>query len=265
MKIDIRTFGLGLALAAGLSGAALAQDVVRIGTTPESYPPFTTIDANGNVQGFEADIAAALCEEMKVKCEWVLQAWDGIIPALTENKFDAIIASMSITEERKQVVDFSDKYYDTPAMFVGRKDVTFETAADGSLAIDKLAGKVVGVQVSTTHANYADAKLKGVAEIKSYDTQENANLDLIAGRVDLLLADSIALTDSLLNTPDGADFEVKGKPFNDPLMGAGVGVALRKEDTALRDKFSAAIKAIRDNGKYKEINDKYFKFDAYGG
>ncbi len=263
MKTMIRSLGFALALAAGLTGAR-AEDTVRIGTTPESYPPFTTIDANGDVQGFEADLQKAFCEEMKVKCVWVLQAWDGIIPALTENKFDAIMASMSITEERLKVVDFSDKYYNTPAMFVGRKDVTFDTNADGTIALDKLQGKVLGVQVSTVHYAYADAKLKGIAEIKSYDTQENANLDLIAGRVDLLLADSIALTDSLLNTPDGADFEVKGKPFTDPLMGAGVGVAIRKGDP-LKEKFSAAIKALRENGKYKEINDKYFKFDAYGG
>ncbi|WP_181703894.1 transporter substrate-binding domain-containing protein [Chthonobacter albigriseus] len=262
--MSFKTIAYALAITAGLAGAAAAEDTVRIGTTPESYPPFTTIDANGNVQGFEADLQAALCEEMKVKCVWVLQAWDGIIPALTENKFDAIIASMSITEERKQVVDFSDKYYNTPAMFVGRKDATFETNADGTLALDKLEGKVVGVQVSTTHASYADAKLKDKAEIKTYDTQENANLDLIAGRVDLLLADSIALTDSLLKTPDGVDFEVKGAPFTDPLMGDGVGVAVRKGDP-LKDKFSAAIKAIRDNGKYKAINDKYFDFDAFGG
>lgn len=264
MKIGLKGIALGLALAAGLASAAAAQEVVRIGTTPESYPPFTTIDANGNVQGFEADIAAALCEEMKVKCEWVLQAWDGIIPALTENKFDAIIASMSITEERKQVVDFSEKYYNTPAMFVGRKDTEFPVGADGMIDFAQLSGKTLGVQVSTTHANYADAKLKGIVDIKSYDTQENANLDLIAGRVDLLLADSIALTDSLLKTADGEDFEVKGAPFTDPLMGEGVGVAIRKGDP-LKDKFSAAIRAIRENGKYKATNDKYFDFDAYGG
>lgn len=263
MNTMMKVLAVGLSLAAGAVGAK-AQDTVRIGTTPESYPPFTTIDANGDVQGFEADLQKALCEEMKVTCVWVLQAWDGIIPALTENKFDAIMASMSITEERLKVVDFSAKYYNTPAMFVGRKDTAFESGPDGALALDKLNGKILGVQVSTVHYSYAEAKLKDIAEIKTYDTQENANLDLIAGRVDLLLADSIALTDSLLNTPDGADFEVKGKPFTDPLMGAGVGVAVRKGDP-LKDKFSAAIKALRDNGKYKEINDKYFKFDAYGG
>lgn len=260
---SLKVAGLALALSAGLVSAATAEDTVRIGTTPESYPPFTTIDANGNVQGFEADLEAALCAEMKVKCVWVLQAWDGIIPALTENKFDAIMASMSITDERKQVVDFSDKYYNTPAMFVGRKDAEFPTDADGSLALDKLAGKTLGVQVSTVHLAYAEAKLKDLVTIKTYDTQENANLDLIAGRVDLLLADSIALEDSLLKTPDGVDFEVKGKPFTDPLMGDGVGVAVRKGDP-LKEKFSAAIAAIRANGTYKAINDKYFSFDAYG-
>jgi lysine-arginine-ornithine-binding protein len=243
----LRSIGLGLAIAAGLSAAASAQTVVRLGTTPESYPPFTTIDANGSVQGFEADLAAALCAEMQVTCEWALQAWDGIIPALTENKFDAIVASMSITEERKQVVDFSDKYYDTPAMFAGPKSETFATNPDGCLALETLAGKTLGVQASTTHANFAAAKLAPIMEIRAYDTQENATLDLIAGRVDLLLADSIALTDSLLNTPGGADFEVKGAPVTDPLMGEGVGVALRKGDP-LREKFNAAIKAIRANG-----------------
>jgi ABC-type amino acid transport substrate-binding protein len=115
------------------------------------------------------------------------------------------------------------------------------------------------------HANYVEAKFKGVADIKTYDTQENANLDLIAGRVDLVLADSIALEDGLLKTEQGQDFEVKGKPFTDPLMGLGVGIAVRKDETALRDKLSAAIKAIRANGTYKKINDKYFKFDVYGG
>lgn len=239
------------------AGSALAQEVVRIGTTPESYPPFTWVDAQGKLNGFEIEIGEALCAQMQVKCEWVLQSWDGIIPALQEKKFDAIIASMSITDERKQVVDFSDKYYDSPAIFVGRKDETIDISPAG------LEGKTVGVQVSTIHANYVEAKYKGIVTIKTYDTQENANLDLIAGRVDLLLADSVALTDGFLKSPEGADFEVKGKPFTDPLMGAGSGIAVRKGDP-LAAKFSAAIKAIRANGLYKTINDKYFTFDIYG-
>ncbi|OWJ68385.1 ABC transporter substrate-binding protein [Inquilinus limosus] len=248
---------LAIAALAGLAAPAPAQDVVRIGTTPESYPPFTWVDAQGKLNGFEIEIADALCAQMQVKCEWVLQSWDGIIPALQEKKFDAIIASMGITAERKQVVDFSEKYYDSPAIFIGPKSETIDISPEG------LEGKTVGVQVSTIHANYIEAKYKGIVTIKTYDTQENANLDLIAGRVDLLLADSVALTDGFLKSPEGADFEVKGQPIRDPLLGDGSGIAVRKGDP-LAAKFSEAIKAIRANGVYKKINDKYFSFDIYG-
>lgn len=241
-----------------VSATASAADKVRIGTTPESYPPFTFIEADGSVAGFEAELADALCTEMGVECEWVLQAWDGIIPALVADKFDAIIASMSITAERKKIVDFSEKYYDTPAMFVGPKD------KDVTISKEGLSDLVVGVQTATTHANFMAEKYPDV-KTNTYDTQENANLDLFSGRVDVLLADSIALTDSILSTPEGENFETKGEPFTDPLMGDGVGVAIRKGEDDLRDKFSAAIEAIRANGKYKAINDKYFTFDAYGG
>ncbi|MGK9169141.1 ABC transporter substrate-binding protein [Inquilinus limosus] len=257
MNRPILSACLAIAALAGLAVPAAAQEVVRIGTTPESYPPFSWVDAQGRLNGFEIELGEALCAQMQVKCEWVLQSWDGIIPALQEKKFDAIIASMSITDERKQVVDFSDKYYNSPAVFIGRKDEAIEISPEG------LDGKTVGVQVSTIHANYVEAKYKGIVTIKTYDTQENANLDLIAGRVDLLLADSVALTDGFLKSPEGADFEVKGQPIRDPLLGAGAGIAVRKGDP-LAARFSAAVQAIRANGLYKTINDKYFSFDIYG-
>lgn len=255
----LKTVALAATVLATLVGGAVAQDItkVRIGTEG-AYPPFNFQDANGELKGFDIDIAKALCAEMKVECEFVVQDWDGIIPALLAGKFDAIIASMSITDERKQVVDFSDKYYNTPATFVGPKSEEIVISPEG------LKGKTIGLQVATIHLAYVEAKYKDILEIKTYDTQENANLDLIAGRVDLLLADSIALEDGLLKTPDGVDFEVKGEPFTDPMMGEGVGVAVRKGDP-LKEKFSAAIKAIRENGTYKAINDKYFPFDVYGG
>ena len=254
----LRNLALGAALAVAFGTSAMAMDKVRIGTTPESYPPFTQIEADGSVSGFEAEIADALCAKMEVECEWVLQAWDGIIPALQANKFDAIIASMSITDKRKEVIDFSNKYYNTPAMFVGPKDKDVTISAEG------LSGVTVGVQTATTHAEYMKQRLPDV-RVKTYDTQENANLDLIAGRVDLLLADSIALTDGLLKAEGGDAFEVKGEPFTDPVMGDGVGVGIRKGEDELREKFNAAIEAIRADGTYKAINDKYFGFDAYGG
>ena len=142
----LRNLALGAALAVAFGTSAMAMDKVRIGTTPESYPPFTQIEADGSVSGFEAEIADALCAKMEVECEWVLQAWDGIIPALQANKFDAIIASMSITDKRKEVIDFSNKYYNTPAMFVGPKDKDVTISAEG------LSGVTVGVQTATTHA-----------------------------------------------------------------------------------------------------------------
>jgi polar amino acid transport system substrate-binding protein len=260
-----RTFA-SLAVGAMLGLASLtaqAQDVVKIGYADEAYPPFTSKDASGKWVGFEVDLMDAFCAHMKVTCEIVPVAWDGIIPALQEKKFDAIIASMSITEERKKVIDFSDKYYKVGGMFIGPKAEKIATCPETGICKDAMKGKIIGVQLSTTHANYAQAKFADVAEIKAYDKQDNANADLVAGRVDVLLADSIALGD-FLKTDQGKDFEKKAMAPDDPIFGEGVGVGLRKEDTALKEKFNAAIKAIREDGTYKKINDKYFDFDAYG-
>jgi lysine-arginine-ornithine-binding protein len=255
--------GMILALATGMllvtgSGQATAQDKLRLGTEG-AYPPFNETKPSGEVAGFDIDIGNALCAEMKVQCEWVAQAWEGIIPALKEKKFDAIIASMSINDERKQVVDFSGKYYESPAAWVAAKTSTIDTSMTG------LKGKVIGVQIATVSACYLEDNFKNIATIKQYDTQENANLDLAAGRVDVVLADLFVLTDGFLNKPEGAAYEVKAKPFTDrKCMGEGIGIAVRKEDGALRERLNAAIKAIRANGVYQAINAKYFPFDIYG-
>jgi arginine/ornithine transport system substrate-binding protein len=224
-----------------------------------AYPPFSEVAPDGQLRGFDIDIAHALCRAMEVECELIQQDWDGIIPALLARKYDAILASMSITEERKQRVDFTDKYYHTPARFVGRKGVDVEISKDG------LAGKKVGVQRATTHDTYLSDNFEGVVEIVRYGTQDEANLDLAAGRVDLLLADSVALAEGLLNTPSGADFEFKGGPINEPRwFGEGAGIALRKGEDELREMFNAAIRKIREDGTYDEIQRRYFNFDVYG-
>lgn len=257
---------LGAFALIGGTTPASAEDVVKIGTDNESYPPFTQVDPSGKVVGFEVDLIDAMCAHIKVKCVWTLQAWDGIIPALQQKKFDMIVSSMSITEERKKTIDFSDKYYHTPAEYAGPKAAkyTYAVGPDGALTAESLKGKIVGVQVSTIHSDYLEKKFKGVAEVKTFDTLQNGVLDLIAGRIDLFLADSTALDGGLFETPDGKDFEVKGKPFNDPLFGTGVGLGFRKTDKALREKFNGAIKMILADGTYKKINDKYFKFNIYG-
>jgi len=247
------------AIVAASMSLAIAQDgsKVRIGVEG-AYPPFSEVTPDGKLQGFDIDIANALCAEMKAECTLVQQDWDGIIPALLAKKYDAIIASMSITEERKEKVNFTDKYYQTPAKFARKKGSGIEITPEG------LKGKTVGVQRATIHDNFVTAEFPG-AEIKRYATQDEAYLDANAGRLDVLLADSEALSGGFLKTDKGADWEFVGPDYNDPkYFGEGAGIAVRKEDTDLRDKLNAAIKAIRDNGTYKAIQDKYFDYNIYG-
>jgi len=196
---------------------------------------------------------------MGVECELVAQDWDGIIPGLMARKYDAIIASMSITEERKKKVAFSNKYYNTPAKFVRKKGSDIEISEEG------LKGKTVGVQRATTHDSFVSDNFGDSVEIKRYGTQDEAYLDMASGRLDLLLADSVAMKDGFLDTEQGADFEFVGPGYTDvKWFGPGAAVALRKKDEDLRDMFNKAIDDIRANGKYKEIQDKYFEFDVYG-
>lgn len=243
---------------AGFTGA-LAQEV-KVGVAAEPYPPFTSPDASGKWVGWEVEFMEAICAEAKLDCVITPVAWDGIIPALTSEKIDMIVGSMSITEERLKTIDFSDKYYNTPTGIIGAKGDDFEATPEG------LSGKILGVQVSTIHADYADKHFSGtVDEIKQYQTQDEVNQDLAAGRLDAVQADAIAL-DAFLKSDAGACCDLKGTVADDPaILGAGVGVGLRKGDTELKDKINAAIAAIRANGTYEEFSKKYFDFDIYGG
>ncbi len=253
-----------LVLAAAVFGAAVSGAAandwtkIRIGTEG-AYPPFNFVDTDGTVKGFDVDIALALCAEMKAECEVVTQDWDGIIPALLAGKFDAIIASMSITDERKKTVDFTNKYYQTPPAIAVPKDSDIAGVSPADLA-----GKVVGAQASTTHSSWAEATLTD-SEVKIYPAADEYKLDLQNGRLDAAVDDVVVLSDWLA-TETGACCKIVGTitPI-DEIHGLGAGIAIRKEDTALRDKFNAAIEAIRANGKYDEIQKKYFAFDVYGG
>ena len=191
-------------------------------------------------------------------CVWTPIAWDGIIPGLNAGKIDAIFASMSITPKRMKVINFSDKYYNTPAAIVGPKNVEM----DGSPASVK--GKIVGVQVSTTHADYAKKHFADMAgEVKTYQAFDEHNADLVAGRVDAVVGDSLAFGD-FLGKEAGKPFEIKGYLNDEAVFGKGVGVGLRKSDTELLKKFNDAIAKVRADGTYAEIAKKYFDFDIYG-
>ncbi|ACP25482.1 putative solute-binding component of ABC transporter [Sinorhizobium fredii NGR234] len=241
-----------------MAGTSMAEGEKVVIGTEGAYPPFNNLAADGSLTGFDVDIAKALCEEMKVECTFVTQDWEGIIPALIAKKFDAIIASMSITEERKQKVDFTNKYYNTPPAIVVPKDSPITEATEAALQ-----GKILGAQASTTHSNYAEAHMKG-AEIKLYPTADEYKLDIANGRVDAVIDDVVVLSE-WLKSEDGACCKLLGTLPIDPVInGEGAGIAVRKGDDALREKFNKAIEAIRANGKYKEINEKYFPFDVYG-
>jgi len=255
MKIIKTLAAVGIALAT-LSGAAIADMKVRIGTEG-AYPPFNFKDSSGELKGFDIDIAKALCVAMKAECTFVAQDWDGIIPALLAKKYDAIIASMSITDERKKKVDFTDKYYSTPAKFIVDKK-----GGISDVSVAALKGKSIGAQGSTIHSNFLEDVYKD-ANIKLYKTQDEANADLASGRLDAILADSAVLND-WLKTKDGNCCQFTGPDFNDPkYFGVGAGIAVRKGDDKLRNSLNMAIKAILADGTYKKINDKYFPFSVY--
>ena len=241
----------------GTSVSANEWNKIRVGVEG-AYPPFSEVAPDGTLKGFDIDIAMALCEEIGAECVLVPQDWDGIIPALLARKYDAIIASMSITEERKKKVAFSEKYYNTPAKFARKKGSGISISKAG------LKGKTVGVQRATTHDNFITGEFGDSVEIKRYGTQDEAYLDAIAGRVDLLLADSIAMDDGFLKTDKGKGWEFVGPGYSDPkYFGVGAGIAVRKSDGELAKLFSLAIKVIRSNGVYHMINGKYFAFDVY--
>lgn len=260
MKTSLKLLALALALT-GFGAHGASAETVKVGYAAEPYPPFTTPDASGKWTGWEVDFTNAICAKAKLDCVIVPTAWDGIIPALTSKKIDMIIASMSINDERMKTIDFSDKYYNTPSVVIAAKGSSITPTPEG------LKGKILGVQVSTIHEAYAQKYFaKSLAELKQYQTQDEANQDLAAGRIDALQADSVA-EDAFLASDQGKACCVSagGVKDDNEILGVGAGVGLRKGDTALKDKINAAIKAIRTDGTYEAFSKKYFNFDIYGG
>lgn len=240
-----------------LSAQAQAPDwkKMRIGVEG-AYPPFSEVGPDGKLKGFEIDLALALCAEMKAECTLVQQDFDGLIPALQARKVDAIIASMSVTDERKKAIAFSIPYYNTPARFAAKADAKLDISAAG------LKGKKIGVQRATIHEKFAADTFKQ-SEIVRYATQDQAFLDLQSGRIDATVADSVTIDQGFLKTPAGKGFAFTGPSFDDvKYFGSGVGVGMRKaDDKALGKKFNEAIAALRANGMFKKLNDKYFEYD----
>ncbi|WP_171229047.1 transporter substrate-binding domain-containing protein [Ruegeria sp. HKCCA4008] len=245
----------GLAAAVLSAGIASAEEV-KIGIAAEPYPPFASLDSSGNWVGWEVDVINAVCAAAELDCIITPVAWDGIIPSLTGQQIDAIMASMSITEERLKTIDFSDPYYNTPAVIVADKSMDIEATPES------LAGKVVGVQASTIHQAYAQEYFKD-SELKVYQTQDEANQDLFAGRIDATQADSIAMAD-FVNSDAGACCEIKGAVADDPaILGRGVGAGVRKGDDDLLAALNKGIAAILADGTHEKITSNYFSASIY--
>ena len=244
-------------LFAGSTSGAIAADKLKI-ATEGAYPPFNSVTADGKIIGFDVDIANALCEKMKAECEIVTQDWDGIIPGLVAKKYDAIIASMSITEERRKLVAFTNPYYKSALTFVGKKG-----SAVAAVTAETLAGKTIGAQAGTTQADYITAAFPDV-ELKSYPTQDEVNLDLVSGRIDYGVSDLFPMLDWIANSKDGACCELVGAPVLDAkYAGEGAGITVRQEDNALRESLNKALDEILADGTYKAINAKYFAIDIF--
>lgn len=245
----------GIIVVAGLSSqAVMAKEWKEIRIATEgTYKPFSYI-ADGKLTGFDVDIANALCEKMQAKCTVVSQEWDGMIPGLMSGKYDATVASMSITPERQKKIDFTDKYYATPARFIAVKDSEIKDTTPESLK-----GITVGVQGSTSQASYLEDNFKDT-EVKMYKTVDDANMDLANGRIDLVFSDAAILAD-WMKSADGACCKfVGGEVRDEKYFGVGKGIGVRKSDPELRDRFNVAIKAIIADGTYDRINKKYFDF-----
>lgn len=256
--MSIRTLAL-VAIAAASIGHLAAANPIKVGVAAEAYPPFTSPDSSGHWTGWEIDLMNAMCKDQKLDCVITPFAWDGIIPALSAGQIDMIMSSMSITPERQKVIDFSDKYYVTPLGMAVAKDATF-----GMEPAD-LAGKVIGVQVSSSNEVYAKKFFGKGSTFQEYQTQDELNVDLAAGRIDADVADVVTLTDFINSDFGQTCCKLLGAlPYDAETLGIGVGAGFRKSDTALRAKFNKGLADVRASGKYEKISKSYFNFDIYG-
>lgn len=251
---NLKRLGFVAVLAMGAQLSAHALDL-KIGVAGEPYPPFTVKSPDGQWSGFEIDLVHAICKQIKANCSVVETAWDGIIPALSTKKIDVIFNSMSITPEREKTIAFSIPYYYTPVVFIGAKSLKLK-----GFKPDDLKGLSVGVQTATPNADYLKKNYAKSAKIRIYNTQDEVNADLAAGRIDLQLADETGVYD-FLKTADGSKMEKKGTLPKDPMFGPGIGAGLRKQDADLKKKFDLAIKALNSSGEFQTIQARYFDFN----
>lgn len=272
-KLLLTSVLLGVAFA-GAATAETKPTEITI-ATEGAYEPWNFTGPDGKLAGFEIDLANDLCARMKIKCTIVAQDWDGLIPSLNAKKFDAIMASMIVTEKRLAVISFSEPYAPTAAAFMVDKTgplanlpgtgTTVDLAGDKAKVDqelqplrDALKGKTVGAQVSTANAVFLDTYFKGVVDPREYKTVEQHDLDLQAGRIDAVVAQKTSLT-ATLRKDDFKDYTIAGPTFKGGVFGQGIAAGLRKDDTVLKSMFDAAIKAAKADGTINKLSQKWIK------
>ena len=221
-----------------------------------AFPPFNYLDANNTLQGFDVDIAKALCQTANLECTFLIQKWDDMIPNLLDKHYDAIVSSMSMSAERRTKVAFTNKYYDSPSIFIVRKGSTIVKPTP-----EALRGLKLGVTLATVQAAFAEKFYGATAKISIFPMSPDLYNGLANGSVDAIMEDKLAVYDWLTNTKAGQCCEFRGPDVNDvTFFGEGAGIALRPLDNALRDRFNAALETIKGDGTYDTINAKYFPF-----
>jgi lysine/arginine/ornithine transport system substrate-binding protein/histidine transport system substrate-binding protein len=252
--LTVLLFGLMTSFAQAAEGS-----LIRLGVEP-GYAPFEIKKPDGSLAGFDIDLGKEICQRLKARCEWVESDFDGLIPALKAKKIDAILSSMSITPQRLEEIDFTDKLYGTPARLVAPRGVTLQPTAKS------LAGKRVGVFQGTTAETYAKDLWAGHGvEVVSYQNQDLVYADLVNGRLDVSFQDAVAADDGFLKRPVGKGFAFSGPEVNDgKYFGVGAGIGVRKEDQQLKNSINKVLADMLADGTYQKIAKQYFQFDIYG-
>ncbi|WP_048306103.1 transporter substrate-binding domain-containing protein [Halomonas sp. PR-M31] len=245
--------------AAMLAGTAQARDydTVRFGVDVP-YEPMEYRTPDGELTGFDIDLGNALCDEIGIECEWIVQGWDGIIPGLMSRKYDAIMSSMTINDDRRKQVLFSNPYFTPPSAWFVPGDSDISDPSE-----EALTDKNIGVQRGTLQDNYASDMYGDVADINRYATADDMVLDMEAGRLDIVFLDFPVGKSTLLDSEDN-DYKVVGEMITEPkeYFGDGFGIAFRKRDEDLAKKFNDALSTLKDNGTYEEIRQRYFEDNA---
>ena len=253
----MKKYALCVALAVMASGAAAKEwKTVRIGVDA-SYPPFESVAPGGQMVGFDVDLTRALCAKMNVRCVWIAQDLDGIIPALKGKKFDIIVSSLTVTDKRREQIDFSDRLFDAPARMIAKKGSPLLPT------VESLKGKHVGVEQGSTQEAYAKAywEPKGV-NIVPYQNQDQVYADLATGRLDAALQDELQADAGFLKTPRGKDFAWAGPEVKDPkTLGEGTAIGVRKEDGELKAKLNKALAEVHQDGTFTKLEKQYFDVD----